>query len=129
MNKHEIMKSAMAAGSPEELLKITRENGMNGFTEESANAYYELLHKSGELSDDELESAAGGCMKGGRRVVTIMNLCELPEFWRCKRCKKNIRDCHCSLPFMSDKRECGTCDWCSYEKGMWYCNNETANRD
>ena len=40
MNRHEIMKSAMAAGSPEELLKIARENGMNGFTEENAEGLF-----------------------------------------------------------------------------------------
>ena len=49
----ELLTRAKAAKSPEELLKIAQENGMSEFTEESAKEYFELINKSGELSDGD----------------------------------------------------------------------------
>ncbi len=139
----ELINRAKAAKSPDELLKMAHESGMEDFTEESAKAYYDLLHKSGELSDDELDSAAGGCKKGGRRIVTVgldcpgyskeMNM----HLWKCDKCQKNDEACNCYPsynPYQSNilqlgiKDQCGTCGWCTYERGMWYCNNPTANQ-
>ena len=60
----EILAKARAAKSPEELLKLAQDNGMSEFNEENAKAYFEVMHHSGELSDDELEQAAGGCKRG-----------------------------------------------------------------
>lgn len=62
----EILKKVKEAKSPEELLNIARENGLGGFTEEKAKAYFDLMNqktelKSGELSDEELDVSAGGC--------------------------------------------------------------------
>lgn len=34
------------------------------FTQEQAEAYFEQMNKSGELSDDELDNVAGGCGGG-----------------------------------------------------------------
>ena len=41
-------------------------------TEESAKAYFELLHpKTGEIADEELDNVSGGnCYNSGRLVVT-----------------------------------------------------------
>ncbi len=100
---NELLNKARAAKSPEELLKLARENGMgeSEFDEKSAEAYFDLIQRRGELSDDELENAAGGCRKGGKLVVSKGLVCALadkawpgnrtePYFgsWRCKTCKE-----------------------------------------
>ena len=69
----ELLAKAKAAGSPEELLKLAHENGMSYFTEENANAYFNVLHQSGEIADEELENAAGGC--GGGYSPSIYKQC------------------------------------------------------
>ena len=56
---HELTEKAKLAKSPEELLTLAKENGTE-MTEESAKAYFAKLHKSGEVSDDELDSVSGG---------------------------------------------------------------------
>ena len=95
----EILAKAKAAGSPEELLKLAHENGMSYFIEENANAYFNVLHQSGEIADEELENAAGGCRKAGHRVVSRGNVCGLGRSvaingfyafteWKCKTCKE-----------------------------------------
>ena len=50
------LKGAMSA---EEFLTIFKEYGAEA-TEEQAKALFERMHTQGELSDDALESAAGG---------------------------------------------------------------------
>ncbi len=102
MNK-EILAKARAAKSPEELLKIAHENGMQDFTEENAKAYFEAMHRSGELADEEMDVSAGGCRKGGYRVVSRGNICSAglsSRFndyyaftkWKCKTCKEEPGD-------------------------------------
>lgn len=138
---NELIKKAKSASSTEELLKIAQENGMQEFTEENAKAYFEAMHKSGELSDDELESAAGGCKSNNRRVVTLGYVCPVRFLWRCKRCLNPQEGCHCGWDLLPETCEayrasmfpntlytCGTCGWCSYESGIWYCNNSEANK-
>ena len=59
LNK-ELLAKAKEAKTPEELIALAKENGME-LTEESAKAYLDLLHpQTGELSDDELDNVAGG---------------------------------------------------------------------
>ena len=146
MNK-ELFEKAKAAGSPEELLKLAHEVGMEDFTEENAKAYFESMHKSGELSDNELANASGGCKKGGRRIVTKGLVCVAYDFtdrssyWQCKVCRLPNSKCYCNRGNVNSSDElfdlsgnfnkkhvCGSCQFCSYEKGVWYCNNENANR-
>lgn len=142
MTDMQIIAKARAAKSPEELLKLAHENGMQEFTEENAKAYYETMHRSGELSDDELEDAAGGCKKNNRRIVTLGLICPGGvACWKCKDCLAPKNACHCgwftppdlSYTFNSSifawcADTCGTCAWCSYEGGMWYCNNAYVNK-
>ncbi len=130
----ELLAKARAAGSPEELLKIAHENGMPEFTEESAKAYFEVMHHSGELSDEELDVSAGGCKKGGRTVVTHLNRCD--EFV-CKYCGRNYVNTsdggwashgYFFLPVDCDKLIfCCNCKFCIYEGGLWLCNNPKHN--
>ncbi len=71
MFNEEIMKKARLANSPEELIKLAEENGIS-LTKESANEYFNSLHTSGEVSDDELSAATGGC---GGYDATIYKKC------------------------------------------------------
>lgn len=119
----ELMEKAKQAKSAEELLALARENGMDDFTEESAAAYFECLHKPGELSDEELDNVAGGgCHAGdGRLIVTAGNSC---KSWKCEKCgwekaAHNNRRCGCSMHGPT----CGNCHYCTYENLIWYCNN------
>lgn len=54
-----LLEKAKAAKSPEEIIDLAKENDISLSVEE-ANAYFEQLHKTGELSDEELDSVAGG---------------------------------------------------------------------
>ena len=121
----ELLARAKKAKTIEELTVLAGENGTE-LTAESARAYFDLLHpRTGELSDDELDNVAGGaCYKGDRPVVTVGHDC---GFWVCKkdgndRKRQEAGVCVCSrcgtLTF------CNTCKHCSYEKGLWLCNNE-----
>lgn len=55
----ELIEKAKQAKSPEELLALAKENGIE-LTEDEAKAYFERLNQSGELSDEELDNVAGG---------------------------------------------------------------------
>lgn len=59
LNK-ELLEKAKTAKTPEELMALAKENGVD-LTEEAANTYFERLNpKMGGLSDDELNNVAGG---------------------------------------------------------------------
>ena len=60
MDKDLIIK-AKQAKSLEELLIFAKENGAE-ITEESANAYFDQLHKTSEVVDDELDNVSGGAL-------------------------------------------------------------------
>ena len=63
-NNKELLAKAKAAETPEALLTLAKENGME-MTEESAAAYFEIMHpKAGELADEALNNVSGGgCRK------------------------------------------------------------------
>ncbi len=56
---NELMQKAKACKSADELLALAKETGYEMSAEEAAAKYAEL-HDEGELSDDELDTAAGG---------------------------------------------------------------------
>ena len=123
MNKKELLEKAKAAKTPEEIQAIAKENGIEDFSLESAKAYYEQLHKEGELSDEELDNVAGGACytDDGRMVTTIANFCE--DGHRCKKCGRNfIHEGH--APDWFEGPNCKDCKHMSYEKGLWLCNYE-----
>ena len=55
----EMIEKSKAAKSAEELLELAKAEGIELTAEQAAKAFTEL-NKSGELSDEELENAAGG---------------------------------------------------------------------
>ncbi len=54
-----LLEKAKKAGSKEELINLCKENGFD-LSEADAAKYYDALHKSGEIEDDELDSVSGG---------------------------------------------------------------------
>ena len=61
----ELIEKAKTAKSAEELLAMAKAESVE-LTEEQAEKAFAELHKSGELSDDELDNVAGGC--GGEEI-------------------------------------------------------------
>ena len=84
MTHEELILKAKNAEKAEELLALAKESGVE-LTKESAQAYFEQIHKSGELADDELDNVSGGwCYHDGNRVVTaITPAC---SDWVCNKC-------------------------------------------
>ena len=119
----ELIAKAKEAKSPEELMALAKENGME-LTEEAASTYFNQLNpKMGELADDELDNVAGGgCHNGGRLVVSVMHYC---DEWRCKddgsQCDIDGVLVNCNTCKVA--AYCFSCKYCSYEKGLWLCNN------
>ncbi len=149
MMNEELLNKAKATKSPEELLKLAQENGMPKFNEENAKVYFEALHHSGELADEELSVSAGACAlrAHGQKMVSMYNTC---NHYRCKVCnggtngfypkkkdyyadEETLRNCskNCS-PYENDtlfgpperSEICYECYYCSYERGAWWCNNK-----
>lgn len=79
-----ILEKARQAKTPEELIALAKEKGVE-LTETDAKTYFEKLNtKGGELADDELDNVAGGRKCGtmyfmDRPIVTACNSCELYE--------------------------------------------------
>lgn len=63
MNK-ELIERAKKAASPDELIELAKEKGRE-LSPERAEEIFKAIHQSGELSDDELSDAVGGCGGGG----------------------------------------------------------------
>ena len=122
----ELLDKAKTAESAEALQALARENGIEMSAEE-AESYFAELHKSGELSDDELENVSGGgCRKNGHLVVVLGYDCVL---WRCKdhrQPKVKAPDGERCANYKSGCRKVGSCKecyYCHYEKGLWLCYN------
>ena len=126
---NELLAKAKAAKSPEELLALAKENNVE-LTEESAKAYFDQLHpQTGELSDDELDNVAGGACytRIDKTVVWARHRC--PHYF-CKYCggrgldKRKGWNCARCGAIVS----CDICQYCTYEKGLWLCNNPIYKR-
>lgn len=129
---HEMLEKAKNTKSAEELMNLAKENDF-ALAEEEAKAYFEQIHKTGEMSDDELDNVAGGgCRKNGHLVVTVAYSCDL---WKCKDhpysgTKRDKRALEGSATLCAEFcAECGKsmicnhCYYCKYEKGLWLCYN------
>ncbi len=118
----ELLKKAKAAETPEALLAFAKENGTD-LTEESAKAYFDMLHQeAGEISDEELDNISGGCNAGdGRKIVSALISC---AGFVCKKCGglkvKTALNHYCKE--CGKQADCTNCMYCSYEKGLWLCN-------
>ena len=104
----ELMKKAKQASSPEELLMLAKENNI-ALTEQQAKEYFIKLHEpSVELSDDELNSVAGGgCGNASPSEPKKTIVRGRAIDWNCPRCHK---DCWDLVQF-------GT----TVTQKLWYC--------
>ena len=59
----ELLEKAKAAKSAEELAEMAKAEGVEMTAEEAEKAFADL-HKTGELSDEELDNVSGGCSDG-----------------------------------------------------------------
>ena len=124
----ELIEKARQAGSPEEIMKIAEENDIEMCKEEAENIYKQL-HTSGELSDEELEGAAGGCKgAGGKTIVTSGCKCFTGQF-------EQVQDGYYSdlgslwSSFSGSgghgqKKVCGECTHLEFKNGIGYCGVE-----
>ena len=129
MDQKELFEKAKAAASAQDLLTLAKENGVE-LTEEEAADYFAQMHKSGELSDEELDHVAGGgChKKDGRLIVTMFYSC---SGFTCMYCGKQSMEEHrhaINLPSGQFNRITVTpmCNYCKYfktERGLRVCNN------
>ena len=62
----ELIEKAKTAKTAEELLAMAKAENIEMTAEEAAK-YFAELHKTGELSDEELDNVAGGC--GGEEIT------------------------------------------------------------
>ncbi len=94
----ELIEKAKSARSPEELISLAKENGLE-LTVEQASAYLGKINKGGELSDDELTDVAGGCLLA------------------------NSEDPHVCLHIV--KLICPQCKYCSVKGDYFSCDHPT----
>ena len=75
MDKKELLKKAKAAKSAEEIMEIAKAAGSE-ITADEAKQYFEEFRKNEELSDEELDSVAGGLRTSdGYLIVTSFYGC------------------------------------------------------
>ena len=132
MEMNEMLVKAKKAKTPEELLAIANENGVE-LDEEGAKAYFEQLHQStGELSDDELdEVSGGGCgtPKDDRMVVTPKTSCyhfsckvdEWPRGTDMSKISSGTLYFYCVKCYKP--AYCANCRYMVYENGKNRCNH------
>lgn len=62
----EIIEKAKQLKTVDELIAFAKENGEE-LSSEKAEELFAKLHKTGELSDDELDNVSGGCGGNGKQ--------------------------------------------------------------
>ncbi len=83
---NELITKAKESKSAEELLALAKENGYE-LTLEEAKVKYAELHNEGELSDDELDGAAGGgCGKDSRYYPELGDRVTVSSRDKCPKC-------------------------------------------
>ena len=128
MTHEEMILKAKEAKSVEELLALAKENGME-MTEENAKVYFEQLHKSGELADEELTDVAGGGCNEGYTTVTCLTDCFTGEFRQISTADLktgSLRETwhNSAFVFYGDTRVCGKCIHLGFHGGLGYCTLE-----
>ncbi len=137
MENSDLLQKVQQANSVEELSTFAKKNHLE-VSEEEINAYYNRFHKTGEMTDNELNNVSGGgCHKtDGRLIVSIWHYC---DGFKCGMCKSDRFETHSTKPFVvgSFSRicsrcgatvECKYCAYMTYEKGLWLCNHP-ANKN
>ena len=115
----ELIEMARQAASPEEIMKIAEENDIY-MVKEEAESIYKQLHTNSELSDEELEEAAGGgCKLSGKTIVTSGCKCFTGKY----EDVGDVKDPGAWYVF-SIGGTCGHCKHLQLTLGMGYCGVE-----
>ena len=85
----ELIEKAKLAKSAEEIFSLAKENGVQ-LSADEANTYFDELHKSGEISDDELDNVAGGGCDDEGEEHDMWHCC---EHFVCVECGNNDPNC------------------------------------
>ena len=134
MTEREMIEKAKDAGSAEQLKALAANEGLQMTDEEATQKFDELQkylakQKKGELLDDELDDVSGGgCHKDNRLVVSVLHRCShfecdcgktytLPYYVR-EKDKEGLACSACGRIY-----RCCRCNYITYEKGLWLCNN------
>ena len=94
----EMINAIKEAKSVEELIAAAKESDIE-LTEEQAKEYFDRFHTSGELSDEELTSVAGGCRAYGHLTVTPYYICG--NWSKGDNCKNGKGCINCSHKFIN----------------------------
>ena len=117
LNK-ELLAKAKEAKTPEELLTLAKENGME-LTEAEAKTYFDLLHpQTGELSDDELDNVSGGgCGPTYYKACMADGCC---SDYICSRCGSR------GIIVRNGELRCAGC--LAYNPRCWNCMNSIGDK-
>ena len=124
----EQLKAARAAKSIGELIALAKSAGIE-LSHDLAAGFF--AQRQGELADEELDNVAGGhggmCHNNGREVITLYTDC---VHGLLKTTPKGFpADINVGRRICGDAAYDGagivkssSCEWMSYEQGLWLCN-------
>ena len=85
----EMIEKAKAANSAEQILEIAKANNIEMTSDEASTYFAQLNPKSGEISDDDLDSVAGGCGNRDERL-SVRDIVRVTSGQTCDKCGSNI---------------------------------------
>ncbi len=120
-----LIEKAKKAASAEEILEIAKENDIY-MVKQEAEMIYKQLHTNAEVSDEELESVAGGCTgSGGKTIVTSGCKCFNGKYERISGI--TLKDGGMIRGLWETCTAdgcCGRCEHLVIKNGMGYCGVE-----
>ena len=131
MNMQDLMGEAKRVKSPEELLALAKEMNIE-LTAAEAEETFALLHKKGELADQELENVSGGgcdTTVDGKdyRVVTAGLTCINGNYAYYRDKDANYlntsnEDLRKTWAMFGEYGMCGQCRWLEFKGAIGYCS-------
>ena len=112
----ELIAKAKTAKSAEELLELAKANNVE-LTADEANTYFAQLNANGAVSDDDLDSVAGGSSIfdcGDDDEESVADVVSKPNC-TCRKCKKTIR--------VTVGTSIITCPHCKHTFSLGYVSN------
>ena len=117
LNK-ELLAKAKEAKTPEELLTLAKENGIEMTAEEAQKIFAQLHSQSGELADDELDNVSGGACG-----TTYYEACMANSYcsdYICSRCGSR------GIIVRNGELRCSGC--LAYNPRCWNCMNSIGDK-
>ena len=85
----EMIEKAKSVNSADELLALSKENGIEMTSDEAATYFAQLNPKSGELNDDELDAVSGGG-DGCKKMSLLHKTVRVTSGQTCSKCGSNV---------------------------------------